>query len=54
VQMGQPDVERLRLYRDLGVQRAVIGGAVTFEDLGEMTRFADRYAKLGEELAAGT
>jgi probable F420-dependent oxidoreductase len=51
-QIGEPDADRLRRYRDLGVQRAVIGGALGFADLGEATRFADKYAPLCEELAA--
>ena len=52
VNMGEPNVDRLRRYRELGINRAVIGGAVAQDNLGEMTRFADRYAKLAAELAA--
>jgi probable F420-dependent oxidoreductase len=52
VNMGEPNADRLRRYAELGVTRAVIGGAAAQENLGETRRYAERYAKLAAELAA--
>jgi probable F420-dependent oxidoreductase len=49
---GDPDPDRLREYRDLGVRRALIGGLRPgMEDTDDTWRFLDRYAPLLAELA---
>lgn len=53
VTFGDPEPDVLRTYRDLGVERAVIGASRTGWDDPETTYpFIDRYAPLVDELRA--
>ncbi len=51
VTFGDPDPDALRRYRDLGVERAVIGASRTgWDDPSTTHPFIDRYAELVDEL----
>jgi hypothetical protein len=52
VAFGDPTIEVLRHYRDLGVARVVLGGArAGWADSASTIPFIDRYARLVPELA---
>jgi probable F420-dependent oxidoreductase len=49
--MGEPDLDRVRSFRDLGVTRIVISGQMGGDGLDAKLRLLDRFAPLVKELA---